>query len=60
MPNESGLSTLAALRREKPWLPAVLMSGYSEAEFEGDEIFLAKPFRQEELVGALRRALEAD
>jgi PAS domain S-box-containing protein len=62
MPGKDGLETLHELRRLRPELPCVLVSGYSEieararggtAEFTG---FLQKPFTPESLNAVLRRA----
>jgi len=62
MPGRSGLELLPILRRTRPELVVVLMSGYSErdlskisAEFDG---FLAKPFTGAQLAHALEVALE--
>jgi PAS domain S-box-containing protein len=60
---ESGLDLAHALRRERPDLRVVIMSGYSQelvgAGLVGDMAFLAKPWTQEALAqtisGVLRR-----
>jgi CheY-like chemotaxis protein len=65
MPRMDGWETLAELRRLTPGLPAVLISGYDQAEVmsgehaEWPDVYLAKPFRMAELRDALRRALGA-
>jgi PAS domain S-box-containing protein len=64
MPRLSGLESLEELRRLRPGLPVVLMSGYSEQDLRtrcgGLEptAFLQKPFYAEHLLAAVRRALE--
>jgi CheY-like chemotaxis protein len=63
MPRLSGLEALAELRRLRPGLPAVLMSGFTEAELaqrageQGGAAVVHKPFTPAELVAALRGAL---
>ncbi|MCX6360418.1 MAG: response regulator [Armatimonadetes bacterium] len=63
MPRMDGWETLAALRELTPGLPAILMSGYDQAEVmsgvhaEWPDVYLPKPFRMDELGEALRRAL---
>jgi nitrogen-specific signal transduction histidine kinase/CheY-like chemotaxis protein len=63
MPRLGGQETLRELRRLRPDLPVVLMSGYSEADvrehFAGERPagFLPKPFRMDDLMDLLRRVL---
>lgn len=63
MPGMSGLEAAAALRRERPDLPVVLMSGYSIQEVtrqsagQGIAGFVEKPFRIPDLLAAVRNAL---
>jgi PAS domain S-box-containing protein len=64
MPRLSGLEALRELRRLRPGVPVVLMSGYSEQDIRtrcaGQEptAFLQKPFFAEHLLAAVQRALE--
>ncbi len=48
LPDMSGLEVIAAVRKEQPFLRALLMSGYGEEDFAGETgpqvDFLAKPF----------------
>ena len=63
MPRMDGWETLAALRSLLPGIPVVLSSGYDEAQVmagehpERPQAFLGKPYRLEELRGAVYRAL---
>lgn len=67
MPRMGGQETLRRLREQRPRLPVIMMSGYSEevvaehfnADRSGVTCFLQKPFLAEELVGLLRRFAEA-
>ena len=63
MPNLSGEQTLRALRDLRPDIPVLMMSGYAEADVRqevGDcSGFLQKPFSAVELIGAVRRVVEA-
>jgi two-component system, cell cycle sensor histidine kinase and response regulator CckA len=65
MPRCDGASTAAELRRARPDLPVVIMSGYSETELQerlevlGAAGFLKKPFNLEQMRQRLREALEA-
>ena len=60
MPGQSGLDLAAILRAERPELPIILMSGYTEEAVSGgralahDIVFVEKPFTRD----AIRRALE--
>ena len=63
MPGLSGEQTFEELRRMDPTVRVLLSSGYSEAEatrrFVGRGLagFIQKPYRPEQLVDAVRRAL---
>jgi len=61
MPELDGRALVARLRAERPDLPVVLMSGYAgadgDAAFLEREIFLAKPFSTESLLGRVRDAV---
>jgi CheY-like chemotaxis protein len=60
-----GWETLAQIRKLAPGLPAVLISGYDQAEVmsgehaEWPDVYLAKPFKMAELRDALLRSLGA-
>jgi len=63
MPRLGGEETLRELRRIRPDVRVVLMSGHSEREVTsllGGEIagFVQKPFRMEQLLTILRRCLD--
>jgi signal transduction histidine kinase len=63
MPGEDGVACLAALRRERPALAAVLSSGYGEDQRVQDALaagfsgFLYKPYGKRELAEAIEGAL---
>ena len=63
MPGMDGWETIAALRKIKPNLPAILTSGYDEAyAMKGDhkelpQAFLHKPYQKDELKNELNRVL---
>lgn len=63
MPGMSGEETFRELRRIAPSLKVILMSGYNEQEVtrlfvgRGLAAFLQKPFRAEDLDGAVQRVL---
>ncbi len=63
MPGMNGWETLAALRALAPGLPAILSSGYNEAQVmtgdhpEWPQAFLGKPHNKEKLRAALGRVL---
>ncbi len=65
MPGMSGEETFRELRRSAPGIKIILMSGYNEQEVtrlfvgRGLAAFLQKPFRAEELDGAVQRVLAA-
>jgi DNA-binding NtrC family response regulator len=57
----SGLELARALRNLRPGLPVVLVTGYTRLETrvtDEDFTFIAKPYRREALVAALRTAFE--
>jgi signal transduction histidine kinase/CheY-like chemotaxis protein len=57
MPGISGAEVIRAARQARPNLPAVLMTGYADADALGEElrhvVLLKKPFRLHELEAAL-------
>jgi CheY-like chemotaxis protein len=63
MPVMDGAATIAALRRIRPGIPVVLMSGFGEAEgmsrieAAGGATFLAKPFDAARLKAAMAQAV---
>lgn len=68
MPNEDGISTMAEIRRVRPLLPVVVMSGGGRsgnadlltfAERAGADAVLRKPFNGRQLMMALDRAAYA-
>jgi CheY-like chemotaxis protein len=65
MPHLNGVETFRELRRLSPDCRVVLTSGYNEQdavqEFIGKGLagFVQKPFQREDLLAALRKALEA-
>jgi two-component system, cell cycle sensor histidine kinase and response regulator CckA len=66
MPRMGGQETLRRLREERPDLPVIMMSGYTEQALApkfigsgpGTTAFLQKPFLAEDLIGVLRRIAE--
>jgi two-component system, cell cycle sensor histidine kinase and response regulator CckA len=66
MPRMGGQETLRHLRQQRPDLPVIMMSGYTEeavvSQFSengpGMTAFLQKPFLAEDLMDVLRRTLE--
>ena len=64
MPGVDGLQLLAAARAQDPGLPVVLMTAQAtlqsaiQAVNDGAFYYLQKPFRNDELVAIVRRALE--
>jgi two-component system cell cycle sensor histidine kinase/response regulator CckA len=66
MPRMGGQETLRRLREDRPELPVIMMSGYTEQvvapQFSGSgpgmTVFLQKPFLAEDLIGVLRRVAE--
>jgi len=64
MPNMDGFDLIRTLRARHPNLPIIAASGMADGRSEnalqaGAHTFLAKPFSEEELQGALREALRA-
>lgn len=64
MPGTSGEQTLVQMRRIRPELPALLVSGYSQRVAGGSTPhgaagFLRKPFTPESLIEQFRRMLDA-
>lgn len=66
MPRMGGQETLVHLRTQRPELPIIMMSGYTEhavappvnAAGPGVTLFLQKPFMADDLIGALRSIVE--
>jgi PAS domain S-box-containing protein len=64
MPVVSGEEAFATLRRERPYLPVIIVSGYSEDSISQSiadnrpDGFLKKPFLPEVLVDTLRKVLD--
>jgi signal transduction histidine kinase/CheY-like chemotaxis protein len=65
LPGDSGTTVARQVRRQRPELKVLFMSGYNEDEtlraqlWEGRVAFLKKPFRPAELMAAVRQALSA-
>ncbi len=60
MPGMGGLALALELRRQRPQLPVILTSGYSDAIAEGGHqgfTFLAKPYSAEQLCQTLGHVL---
>jgi two-component system C4-dicarboxylate transport response regulator DctD len=64
LPDRSGLELLRDIRRRRPDVPLVCITGYATrdqmelAEQAGATVFLPKPFDEEELLSVVRRALD--
>jgi two-component system, cell cycle sensor histidine kinase and response regulator CckA len=64
LPKTSGLTLAQSLRKQRPGLKVLYMSGYPNEAVqlgvqEGDTDFLQKPFTQEALAQKLRNLLDA-
>jgi two-component system cell cycle sensor histidine kinase/response regulator CckA len=64
MPRLSGPEAMRELRKLNPDVPILLASGYSDVELTEAERtrvqgFIAKPYREPDLIGAVRQALSA-
>ena len=63
MPDIGGMKILREIRRKKPTLPVVMITGYATVESAvqaiklGAEDFLEKPFTPDELIQTVRKAL---
>jgi DNA-binding response OmpR family regulator len=66
MPELDGLQFLEALRRVKPRVPVLIMTGYASVESAAAAVrlgvsdYITKPFAPDEIVPAVRRMLERD
>ncbi len=66
MPRMNGWETLSALRRIRPDIPVVIVSGHDESKTSNDNhsehahIFLHKPYQMAELKDAVTRAMRGD
>jgi CheY-like chemotaxis protein len=61
MPGMTGVDLVRALRRRRPYAPALIISGFAETEsIAPDLLRLAKPFRQAELATILEKALTGE
>ncbi|HJW08624.1 MAG TPA: ATP-binding protein, partial [Holophagaceae bacterium] len=63
MPGMDGMAVMRAIRMARPRVPVILCSGFTESgpvpgrEAGGPDGFLRKPFRTEDMLNAVRRAL---
>ena len=63
LPDHSGIDVLRALRKARPDLPVVMITGYGTTESReraleaGAADFLLKPFEESELLAVVRRVL---
>jgi CheY-like chemotaxis protein len=59
MPRMTGIELITAIKSERPGLATILATGYAELPPETDplQLKLAKPFRQRELVHAVKQAM---
>ena len=63
LPDHSGIDVLRALRKARPGLPVVMITGYGTTESQAQALeagaagFLAKPFEESELLAEVRRVL---
>jgi FixJ family two-component response regulator len=60
MPRMTGLELAAILRKERPTLPVVLVSGHAELPTGTELPLLTKPFRQAQLAEAIAAAIHPD
>lgn len=66
MPGISGVELAETLRRQRPGLKVILMSGYADQEVAGEQIntldtpFIGKPFRPNDLLQKVRAVLGGD
>jgi DNA-binding response OmpR family regulator len=60
LPGLDGRATLAAMRRLRSDVPAILMSGYARADLlnSSSHVFLQKPFTPDMLRTAMKRVLD--
>jgi len=64
MPKRDGLSLMKEIRKSRPDVPVIVMSGYPTPETVADVLkagatqFIPKPFRPDELLDAVRQVLE--
>lgn len=64
MPNMDGWETISELRKLRPGLPVIMASGYDlamameEAHEETPQVFLSKPYRLNDLINAVSKALK--
>lgn len=64
LPGHSGLDVVREVRRRRPWVPIVMITGYATADNAtraieaGASAFLAKPFDDTELLNQVRAVLE--
>jgi CheY-like chemotaxis protein len=60
MPQMTGLELAGIIRKQWPWIPIVLASGYAELALADDVSLprLAKPYRQSELASCIANVLE--
>ncbi|MFT4542659.1 MAG: two-component system cell cycle sensor histidine kinase/response regulator CckA [Planctomycetota bacterium] len=63
MPRLGGAETLAQMKRIRPSVPVILMSGYNEAiavrDIDGVADFIQKPFAAHELLRVVQNTLQA-
>lgn len=57
LPEMSGFDLVRRLRQERPEIAALHISGHVPPELSGDDPVLPKPFRRDDLLGALDRSL---
>jgi len=65
MPGMSGIEVLAALKKQKPDLPVILLTGHGSEEYghegtmQGAFAYLIKPTDLAELIESMKKAVEA-